>query len=392
MTKHGTTRQRDGIPEEHTLPGSQSDGLVPWLACYHRQLVERGDDDSSVETAVPAAIPSVLQATCLPLQRRRAFGFTLAELLVSVGVLVLLVLLATQLLDSAAIIATLGHKQMDTDSQGRELLDRMSIDVRQMVKRLDVDYLLKASTTESDCTSCSAQAGDGTGANDQIAFYSNVPGYYPSGTSGPQQSSVSIVGYRIKTDPNTLGNRMERLGEGLVWNGATSDTRLDGRPASVVFWAALNPWANATNSALDLVGRQVFRFEYYYLLRGATDATRGLNYPSILSDTPWDTRLLHASVSAMRDVAAVVVDVAVVDPRSRVVLNNSSQVLPPNDNITRLAGSLSDFAAGMTPGELRARWRATIDGNDLGLPRSAISGIRVYERYLYLSPASVGVP
>src|SRR6476620_4686 len=53
-------------------------------------------------------------------------AFTLAELLVSIGVLVLLVLLFAQLLNSAAAITTLGRKQMDADSQARELLDRMS--------------------------------------------------------------------------------------------------------------------------------------------------------------------------------------------------------------------------------------------------------------------------
>ena len=66
---------------------------------------------------------------------RRVGGFTLAELLVTVGVLVLLVLLFTQLLNSAASITTLGHKQIDADSQARQLLDRMTIDFAQMVKR-----------------------------------------------------------------------------------------------------------------------------------------------------------------------------------------------------------------------------------------------------------------
>ena len=65
----------------------------------------------------------------------RIGGFTLAELLVTVGVLVVLVFLFTQLLNSAATITTLGHKQMDADSQARQLLDRMAIDFAQMVKR-----------------------------------------------------------------------------------------------------------------------------------------------------------------------------------------------------------------------------------------------------------------
>src|SRR5438874_797649 len=100
-------------------------------------------------------------------------AFTLAELIVSMGVLVLLVFLATQLLNSAATITILGHKQMDADSQARQLLDRMAIDFAQMVKRSDIDYYLKSSSgTASDCGVCGAQAG-----NDQAAFYSTVPGY-----------------------------------------------------------------------------------------------------------------------------------------------------------------------------------------------------------------------
>src|SRR5437016_14244519 len=106
--------------------------------------------------------------------RHHGAGFTLAELLVSVGVLVLLVLLATQLLNSAATITILGHKQMDADSQARQLLDRMAIDFAQMVKRSDVDYYLKSSATPPPAGVRNLlQPG-----NDTIAFYSTVPGYY----------------------------------------------------------------------------------------------------------------------------------------------------------------------------------------------------------------------
>jgi Tfp pilus assembly protein FimT len=49
----------------------------------------------------------------------RLAAFTLAELVVTVGVLALLVLLFTQLLNVAANVTTLGHKQMDADSQAR---------------------------------------------------------------------------------------------------------------------------------------------------------------------------------------------------------------------------------------------------------------------------------
>ena len=122
-------------------------------------------------------------------QPGRTGGFTLAELLVTIGVLVVLMLLFTQLFNSAATITTLGHKQMDADSGARELLDRVAIDVMNMVKRSDVYYHLKASTTATDCPftttppECGTQAG-----NDEMAFYTNVPGYYASGSTGSEES------------------------------------------------------------------------------------------------------------------------------------------------------------------------------------------------------------
>src|SRR5690349_25172940 len=115
--------------------------------------------------------------------RHHGAGFTLAELLVSVGVMVLLVLLATQLLNSAATITTLGHKQMDADAQARQLLDRMAIDFAQMVKRNDVDLFAKGTLAPNS-------VGGTMAGNDRIAFYSAVPGYYPSTGS---QSPVSLV-------------------------------------------------------------------------------------------------------------------------------------------------------------------------------------------------------
>src|SRR5204862_2724616 len=108
-------------------------------------------------------------------------AFTLTELLVTMSVLVLLVFLFTQLLNSAATITILGHKQMDADSQARQLFDRMAVDFAQMVKRSDVDYYVKSSWFASGpppgVTGVRTLLQPG---NDQIAFYSAVPGYYPA--------------------------------------------------------------------------------------------------------------------------------------------------------------------------------------------------------------------
>src|SRR5262245_51385636 len=178
-------------------------------------------DPISVEAAPKAfgaAKAQPLQATRLPLQRRSTNAFTLAELLVTVGVLVLVIFFASQLFKSAATVTTLANKQMDADAQTRQLLDRMAIDFAQMVKRPDVDYYLKSSAAAP--LRHLLQPGD-----DVIAFYSAVPGYYPS--SGAQ-SPVSLVSYRVNAR-----NQLERMGKGLLWNGSapTSGTP----PPPVVF-------------------------------------------------------------------------------------------------------------------------------------------------------------
>src|SRR5204862_7967307 len=76
-----------------------------------------------------------------PVDRRvRVGGFTLTELLVTMSVLVLLVFLFTQLLNSAATTMTLRNKRMDADSQARQLLDSMRIEFDQMLTRSTASY------------------------------------------------------------------------------------------------------------------------------------------------------------------------------------------------------------------------------------------------------------
>jgi hypothetical protein len=129
---------------EHRLPVSHG-GDSLWRACCFWRLAD--NRENSVTS-----------------QQHHA-AFTLAELLVTVGVLCLLVFLATQLLNSAATVTKLGNKQMDADSEARQLLDRIALDFAQMVKRSDVDYYLKS-------------PGNPQTGNDQITFYTALPGYF----------------------------------------------------------------------------------------------------------------------------------------------------------------------------------------------------------------------
>src|SRR5438876_10355289 len=128
-------------------------------------------------------------------------GFTLAELLVSVAVLTLLVLMLTQLINNAAPIARTANKHIDTDTQARVVLDRIAVDFAKMLKRTDVDYYLKQPNGNykghGNGHGYGNKVQSGQQGSDQIAFFSAVPGYYPSTGA---QSPVSLVAYRINQD------------------------------------------------------------------------------------------------------------------------------------------------------------------------------------------------
>lgn len=275
--------------------------------------------------------------------RRDSGAFTLAELLVSVAVLTIIVLLVSSMVNSAANVTILGNKRMDADSQVRPLLDRLSLDLSQMVKRPDVDYYVKALDPEV--------------GNDRLAFFCNVAGYYPSTGS---QSPISLVAYRINSGTNSLLlNRMERMGKGLLWNGVSTTIK----PMIFGLQAILNNWPSATdNSTTDpdyeLVAPQIFRFEYFYLLK-----------TGMISDQP--------GAPGMQDVAAICVTVAAVDQRSRLLLSDSQ--------LTALGGRLKDFDSTKPNYDLTTSWQSTLDGIT-DMPRIAIAGVRIYQRYCYLVP------
>jgi hypothetical protein len=313
------------------------------------------NETKPVEPAVSAGILGTAPVTRVRLHCARSHhivAFTLAELLVTVAVLVLLVLLFTQVLNSAATITTLGHKQMDADAQARQLLDRMVIDFAQMVKRNDVDFFAKGTLAPNS-------VGGTMAGNDRIAFYSAIPGYYPSTGS---QSPVSLVAYRVNSlSGATAFNKLERLGKGLVWNGVSATNT----PVVFMPLTISGTWPAATSSSLadpdgnyETIGPQVFRFEYCYLLK-ATGS---------LSITP---------PSDISGIAAIVADIAVIDDKSKVLLNNTQ--------ITSLAGQLVDYGSIIVPGQLRNNWQNVLNANTT-LPRPALSGIRLYERFFYLSP------
>ena len=229
-------------------------------------------------------------------------------------------------------------------------------------ERSDVDYYLKSSATPPP-TGVRNLLQPG---NDTIAFYSTVPGYYPPTGS---QSPVSLVAYRVNRLQQQTGANGQRFGLERCFDyrhpsrlhaytlasplpiaelpdPTPSPTPTPAWPECRRFTASPTP-----EPSVEVIGPQVFRFEYYYLLKGQTNPAAPpptpTPYSPILSDTPWDTRICscpaaspaatptptgtpipsptpetlccHTAPEGMQDVAAVVVVIAVIDPKSRVL-------------------------------------------------------------------------
>ena len=287
-------------------------------------------------------------------------GFSLIEIMFSIAILALLVVMLSRMVGSASTIATLGHKRMDLDSQVRPVLDRLAVDLAQMIKRPDVDYYGKSTTD--------LQTGAGGGGNDRFAFFTTglpTAGYYPASGS---QSPVCLVSYRINASNTSASfNRTERMGKGLLWNGVSTTYKpLMFGPAGTLVanwpYVADNTSPDPDNG-YETVGQYVFRFEYCYLLK-----TTGLLASS-------------AGSPGMQDVAAIIVTLAAVDPTSRVLLSDA--------NMTTLISRLVDFPTDPTPStkasDLTTSWQAGLDATT-DMPRPAVDGIRIYQRTFYLTP------
>jgi prepilin-type N-terminal cleavage/methylation domain-containing protein len=330
--------------------------------------------------------------------QRTSRAFTLTELLISLVVVAMVILMVAQLMNSATAITRTGSKHIDTDTQARVVLDRMAIDFAQMLKRTDVDYYFKGGDTKYPGHSGDHKKGGGGGGqtdlNDYIAFYSQVPGY-SSGSPSP----ISLVAYRVNgLSTSAAYNKLERRGEGLLWNGI-SNLNLNNAGAKPIFFLTTTSsfliqdiWPAVTNNNTnpnkdqpyyETIGPGVFRFEYYYQLKSGA-----------LTDTPWDTDAGHTSINGLTDVEAIGVTIAVIDPQSRSLLSNGD---PTEQNLLNLQDQMNDFrtapgrggGSAKKFGDVAYQWNQVITDPvtypiTAAMPRAALSAIRIYSRYFDL--------
>jgi competence protein ComGC len=372
---------------------------------------------------VPPAILRRTEATHLRLQQH-ARGFTLAELLVSVFVLTIIIFMVAQLMTNATAITHSGHKHIDVDTQARVVLDRMALDFAQMVKRTDVDYYVKQRNGYNGHGNGHGwgQGHNGDKGSDQIAFFSQVSGYYPVNISR-DQSPISLVAYRVtEGNSNNAGyGRLARMGKGLLWNGVDNTTQNNSSypivfsPGQIAGCTTGNcpcagtggPWAGPWSAAIcndngqassdndyEVIGPGVFRFEYYYLLKNG----RVTDWPWDRSDLPDQITITNPTKIGLSQVEAIVVSIAVIDPQARELIQAAASNAGYGD-ILDVAADLADFRSargrgvgGQRIGDLEAQWKGVVESiaqtgqtpSGRLIPREAIKGIRIYTRYFDL--------
>jgi hypothetical protein len=307
---------------------------------------------------------------------------------------------------TASVITRTGHRHIDTDTQARAVLDRMALDFERMVKRTDVDYYIKQPNNyngHGNGHGC-GRGNNGDKDSDQIAFFSQVPGYYPTALS--KQSPICLVAYRVNqgnANNNPAYGRLERMAKGLGWNAFVNNPNSND-PSPVVFFpqtiSSVPSWSAAIsndNSAAsrdadyEIIGPEVFRLEYYYVLKNG----RITDWPWDRFDYPNQTTFSTPLQLGLSQIEAIVVSIAVIDPASRALIQTASSNTGYGD-ILDVAAELPDFknscgkggSAQKSLGTLEDQWESIIQSiartgqtpQGKLVPREAAKGIRVYSR------------
>ncbi|XHR27656.1 MAG: type II secretion system protein J [Chthoniobacteraceae bacterium] len=348
----------------------------------------------------------------VPAHQPSLAAFSLIELLVAMTVLILLIVLVVQLTNSALMMTGLSERRLDADEQARVVFSRMAEDFAGMLNREDID-----------CFFVKNYGGEG-GHSDAFYLYSKSAGYFQS-SDGSDLSTTSLVGYRIAnhgfaSDPDQKvypDNMLERVGRGLCYLSQNSSARRYGQVTYLIYsgttlcedstipvnhqpYLGKETWDGDSLSSTDLANSatvladSVFRMEFCFQVKKPSNyggnafvvpvtpgTAPGQNVNFSGTSTSQTSSLSGVPCVTMRqiysDIAAVVVTIAVIDPKSRVVVTSSM--------MSKAASALSD---GDTP-DVASTWQSTINSGDFktasGLPALAASQVRIYQRFFYLN-------
>lgn len=268
-------------------------------------------------------------------------GFTLVEVLVAVAVLAMLVLLVAQMVNGAMRITSGGRKLMDADDEARLAFEMMGADISRIAKFPGIE----------------PSFSNNVAGNDSFYFFTTAPGYF----SGPsaQRSDTTLVGYRITS------HGLERYAKALAWDDIDY---------------SISSTAVLSDSNCHVIAPSVFRMEYALLMKpGSINGTNGANSQAVTNGINSYSKTNNAG-QGLRDVSAVVVAIAVLDPTSRKTVSPLAMETMAAD-----IGHFPDFNTNGTYTNLPvAEWTKNIP--HININPAARSQIRIYQHIFPVSP------
>jgi len=283
-----------------------------------------------------------------------------------------------QLISNTTTATNASKAKLNADDQARFALDRIGEDLQRLAKRPDLDYKVLKNP----------------GANDEIYFYSEVPGLGVASVSDAQkQSGLSLIGYRI----NSETNKLERYSESIQWDNLSFLSY--GTNNQVIGSTTLkSKLGNLDNKKFHVLCDGIFRMEVQFILRDGTYSydTFLLNGSGLVNVSSGEVNSRQPPGNAespeiciakdssgasvwrglgWRDVSAVIVTIVVIDDSGRKILSDSG--------VNSLASKFRETSsADLLPME---SWEHAIESGFSGMPKKAVSGLRVYQRTFYLS-------
>ncbi len=245
-------------------------------------------------------------------------AFSLVEVLVASAVLAILLVIVAGIMNNTVDLTKVSNRRSSADGEARQALDRITSDLHAAILRNDLPQRITKET-----------------GNDGLTFYAQRDGY--EGDRG-----ISRVSYGV------MSNALLRGADGTSW---------DTNSGKNVAFGGTNVPALADMES-EALAPGIFRVELAFLMRDGTIKESATNM---------------VSTDPAKDVKAIIVAVAALDPTIRRQITASSDALP------------LQFRDAVNDSDIASRWNddlATLNASQY--PPSVRAAIRIYQRYCFL--------
>lgn len=259
---------------------------------------------------------------------REYLGFTLVEVLVSIAILTMILVMATQITISARDTSLTSQSYLDAERQAGRVYEQLHRDIESMLIRNDLPWRFEQLE-----------------GNDECAFFTQRDGY-AVGDGGVTDRRISLASYRVVNGALQRGSIGMQFGD----KGASGGIE-DG---FLVMRKDLSP-PDPPEENFQTLSDGVVRFELGFLSReeGASNTLRGLP-------------------ANLEDLRAIVVTLVTIDSKARRVLSD--------EQLKAIEALFPEPVDGIKAGE---EWNEIADdilAKGRGLPESALKRVRVTHR------------